>query len=158
MKKTEKIVAAVCVMVFGVLFMLLKNYFIGVSTTILGVTLLVFGVLDIFQQKIVWAVVKIVFAALVIIGGWALLEAVLYLLSTVLFAVGILLLYDFIRYKACGFCVRDVHFWVKVLQAAFCFIIGVLFLFEPSDWVFITSGIFILLEGGVLLFEFIKYE
>ena len=81
MKKTEKIVYASAIMLFGVLFILLKSDLISVLVTILGVAVFVFGIIDIFNQKIVWAVCKLIFGALIIICAWTLLEAVLYLLS-----------------------------------------------------------------------------
>ena len=158
MKKTEKIVAAVCIMVFGVLFMILKSHLIGIFMTVLGIGLLVFGVIDAFHQKIAWAVIKIVFGALVIICGWTLFEAVLYVLSAALFALGILIFYELIRYQLCGVCLKELRCVIKLIQPALCILIGLLFLFEPLDWVFITSGILITLEGGVFLFDSIKNE
>lgn len=158
MKKTGKLVSAVAIMVFGVLFMILKSHLIGVFMTILGIALFVFGIMDILNQKIAWAVCKIVFGALAIVCGWLLLEAVLYLLSAGLFVVGILVLYDLIRYKLNGISLKDIHCVIKLAEPTLCILIGLIFLFEPLDWVFITSGIFITIEGGVLLFDALKSE
>ncbi len=156
MKKTEKIVCAVSTMVFGVLFILLKSDLIGVLMTILGVALFVFGIMDILNQKIAWAVCKIVFGALVIICGWTLLSAVLYLLAAGLIVLGVLLVYDLLRYKLNGVSFKDIYCLMKLAQPLLCILIGLIFLFEPLDWVFIVSGILIALEGGLLLFDAIK--
>ena len=158
MKKTEKIVIAAAIIVFGILFMILKSNLIGIFMTILGIALFVFGAMDIFKQKVVWAVCKIVFGALAIICGWAMLEAVLYLLSAGLFVLGILILYDLLRYKLNGVVFKDAYCLLKLSQPALCMLIALTFLFEPNDWVFILSGIFMIVEGGLLLFDAIKNE
>ena len=51
MKKTEKLIAALLMMVIGVLFIVMKDKFIGILMTIAGVSLIVLGVVDIVQQN-----------------------------------------------------------------------------------------------------------
>ena len=67
MKKSEKIIAAVLTMVVGVLLILMKDNFIGVLMSVIGLGLIVFGVVDIMQNSIPPAVVKIVGGVLTII-------------------------------------------------------------------------------------------
>ena len=81
MKKSEKIIAAVLTMALGLLFILLKDAFIGVLMTLLGAGLIVLGVVDIVNKLVPPAVVKMVSGTLVILCGWALVEAVLYILA-----------------------------------------------------------------------------
>ena len=113
MKKTEKIVCAGAIMLFGVLFILLKSDLMSVLVTILGMAVFVFGIIDIVNQKIAWAVGKLIFGALIIVCAWTLLEAVLYLLAAGLLVLGILLLYDLIRYKLNGISFRDFYCIIK---------------------------------------------
>ena len=46
MNKTEKIIAAVATMAFGVLLIVLQGKFIGLLMTVAGICLIVWGVLD----------------------------------------------------------------------------------------------------------------
>ncbi len=159
MKKTEKIIASILIMALGVLFILLKDAFISLLMTLLGVGLIVFGIIDIVHKLVPPAVVKIVSGVLVIVCGWALVEAVLYILSGALLVFGILLLYQKVKLRVCG-----VDFLRTVLEYAtpvIAILIGVLLLFHHAafvNFVFIFSGVLLLLEGGVLLFEGLTEE
>lgn len=154
MKKTEKIIAAVLTMVIGVLLIVMKDKFIGVLTTVIGLGLIVFGVVDILNRAIPPAVIKMVGGLLVILCGWLVVEAVLYLLSAITLICGILLLYDKIKGCACG-----EAWWQTALvyaPAALCIAIGLLLLFHKAlnpTFIFISCGIFALIEGGILLFN-----
>lgn len=154
MKKTEKIVAAILTMLIGVLLIVMKDNFIGILMTVAGVCLIVLGVVDIFARAIPPAVVKLVSALLIIICGWALVEAVLYIVAAALLIFGILLLYDKIKNK------RACDTWIlRVLEYALPVVmitIGILLLFCQSaavNFIFIVSGILTVIGGGVLLFS-----
>ncbi len=158
MKKIEKIIAAALTMAFGILFMLLKSNLIGVLMTILGTALIVFGVIDLLNKTVPLAIFKIFFGALIIVLGWVLFTAVLYVLAVGLLIVGIIVLYDLLRYKRSSFSLKDTDSLIRLAEPLLCIIIGLVLLFKPLDWVFITAGVFIFLEGSVLLFNAIKNE
>ena len=154
MKKSEKIISAVLMMVLGIMFIILKDKFIGLLMTVAGISLIVLGVVDIVENSIPPAVIKIVSGILVILCGWVVVEAVLYILAGVLLAFGILLLYDEIKNQTgCD------TLWQTLLQYAvpvICIAIGVVLLFhrgEMMDIVLIISGCLIFVEGGILLFN-----
>ena len=81
MKKSEKIISAVLTMVLGVLFIVLKMDFVGLLMTLLGAGLIVFGIVDLIEKLVPPAVVKMVSGVIVIVCGWVLVEAVLYILA-----------------------------------------------------------------------------
>ena len=154
MKKSEKIITAVLTMIFGILLMVMQDKFIGILMTIAGFALIVLGVVDIFQRFIPPAVVKIVSGILIIVCGWVLVEAILYILAALLLIAGILLLYDKIR--------KRVHcdmLWQTILEYALpsvCILIGGLLLFHQAitvEIIFIVAGSLTLIEGGLLLAE-----
>ncbi len=159
MKKTEKIISAFLLMALGITFILLKDNFIGILMTVVGGSLIVFGVVDIVNRAFPFAVIKTVSGILLIVCGWAIVEAVLYILSGVLLIFGILLLYDKIKNQP-----RCSTVWQGILFYAtptVCIIIGTLLLFHRStmvDFIFIVSGILIVAEGGVLLFNAFSEE
>ena len=93
MKKTEKIISALLTIALGVLLIVLKGNVISILMTVLGLGLITFGVFDFFHNLVPPAVIKTVIGAIVILCGWVIVEAVLYVLAAALFIVGILLLY-----------------------------------------------------------------
>lgn len=153
MKKTEKIVAAIVLMALGIMFMILKNNFIGILMTIAGASLIILGIVDIVNRTIPPAVVKIVSGLLVIVCGWAVVEAVLYILSGILLVFGILMLYEKIKKR-----VRCATVWQTVIEyatAVICIAIGILLLFHQTslvNFILLVCGLLTLLEGGVVLF------
>lgn len=154
MKKTEKIIAAGLTMVVGVLLIVMKDNFIGVLMTLIGLGLIVFGVVDIVDGYIPPAVVKMVGGALVIICGWLVVEAVLYILSAITLICGILLLYDKIKNKICGGIWWETGLFYA--PSALCIAIGFLLLFHQSltaTFIFVACGLLSFVEGGILLFN-----
>ena len=152
MKKIEKILAAIATIILGVLLIALRGRVIGIMMTIFGGGLIAFGVLDLWHSLVPPAVLKIVTGVVIILCGWLLVQAVLYIVAALLLAVGILLLYDKLKKKVCY------KAWYLTLMEyatpSLMILIGVLFLFYQTgivDFIFIVSGIFTLLEGGVLL-------
>lgn len=152
MKKTEKMVSALLTIALGVLLIVLKGSVISILMTVLGVGLIAFGLVDLCNRLIPPAVVKIVVGAIVILCGWVIVEAVLYVLAAALLIVGILLLYEKITSK-----IVCPTFWQTVCEYAVpvvFILIGIFLLFNQGntvDWVFILSGSFTIIEGGLLL-------
>lgn len=152
MKKTEKIVSALLTIALGVLLMILKGGVVSILMTVLGVGLIAFGLVDLCNSLIPPAVVKMVVGAIIILCGWVIVEAVLYVLAAALLIVGILLLYEKIKSK-----IVCAAFWQTVCEYAVpvvFILIGIFLLFNKGntvDWVFILSGAFTIIEGGLLL-------
>ncbi len=152
MKKSEQIISSLVLMALGVLFILLRDDFIGILMTVAGGSLIALGIVDLIGASTPQAVIKLVSGLILIIAGWAIVEAVLYLLSGICLIFGVLTLYEKIKDRSrCG------YLWQKALEyatPAICIAIGGLLLFHRGEWVdftLIVSGILIILEGGVLL-------
>lgn len=154
MKKSEKIISALLMMVLGIMFIILKDKFIGLLMTVAGISLIVLGVVDIVENLIPPAVIRIVSGLLVIICGWVVVEAVLYILAGVLLVVGILLLYDEIKNgERCDSLLQKL---LKYAVPIICIAIGILLLFhrgEMLEIVLIVSGCLTFIEGGIVLFN-----
>ena len=154
LKKSEKIIGAVLVMVLGVLLIILQNRFIGILMTVLGVSLIILGLVDIINGCIPPAIVKIVAGGLVIVCGWLAVRAVLYIVSALLLILGILLLYAKIKSGAKN--TRLPFLICEYAKSGICIGIGILFLFHQGTvvgLVFNTGGVLALVEGGVLLVD-----
>lgn len=159
MKKTEKLIASLLTVVFGILLIVLKGSIISILMTVLGVGLIVLGIMDLQSKLMPSAVIKLVFGFVVVICGWVIVSAVLYILAALLLVTGILLLYEKIKNRF--LCTT---LWQTVCEYAVpvvLLIIGALLLFNQGgtvDWVFIVSGIFTVIQGGLLLVNVISND
>lgn len=152
MKRTEKIVVASLIIALGVLLVILRGEIVSILMTVLGLALIAFGILDLCNRAVPPAVVKLVMGVVIILCGWLIVEAVLYVLSALLLIVGILLLYEKIKFRAR--CINLFHALCVYAIPALCLVIGVLLLFNQGNtaqWVFVISGVFTVVEGGFLL-------
>ena len=152
MKKTEKIAVAIATMVVGVLLVAMRDSFIGIVMSVAGIALLALGIFDFFNRLIPPGVIKCVTGILIIICGWLLVEAVLYIVSALLLIGGILLLYD--KLKKGTRCEGMALAILEYVTPAICIVMGLLFLFHqllPLTVVFVVGGMITLAEGGFLL-------
>ncbi len=153
MKKSEKIISALLLMAFGVMFIVLEDSFIGILMTVAGVGFIVVGVGDIINRCLPLAIVKGIAGLLLIICGWAIVEAVLYIFSGILLVIGALLFYAKLKKGE-----RYPSHWRTAISYAtptVCAVVGILLLFHNSaivSFVFIVSGVLTVAEGGILLF------
>ena len=151
MKKSEKIISAIFTIAIGVLLMIMKGEMISIFMTILGVSLIVLGLIDLLDRNFPIAVVKIVVGSVVIFFGWTIVSAVVYILASLVLIVGILALYDCIRFRLR--CVRGMEVLKILAMPVVCILIGLVLFFNKWDWVFVVAGLFTILEGGLLLLE-----
>jgi hypothetical protein len=152
MKKSEKIVLALLTVGMGVLLIALRGRFISILMTVLGLGLIAFAVLDFVNKVIPTAVVKLVAGIVVIVCGWAIVGAVLYIVAGLLLIAGILLLYEKFRKRA--YCDNWYQTVVQYAVPALFIVIGILFLFHQGNtvsWIFIVGGCLTIVEGGLLL-------
>lgn len=152
MKKTEKMISAALTIALGILLIVLQGKIISILMTVLGVGLIAFGLLDLFNRLIPPAVIKLVAGGVIILCGWVIVEAVLYVVAAILLVAGILFLYEKIKSKPR--CHSLFYTLCEYAAPVLCIVIGALLLFNQGNtvnWVFIVSGIFTVIEGGLLL-------
>lgn len=159
MTKTQKILSAILTMALGVMLIVLQGEVISIAMTVLGVGCIVLGIMDLAQKRVPPAVVHLVLGVIIIVCGWAIVGAVLYLLAGVLLVAGILLVYEKLKLRVrCSTWHQALcEYAVPVL----CIVIGILLLFNQGNtvnWVFIVCGIITLIEGGLLLVEALQTE
>ena len=93
MNKSEKIITAIFTIAIGVLLIIMKGEMISVFMTILGVSLIIFGIIDLLRKNIPFAVVKIVVGSVVILFGWTIVSAVVYIIANIVLIIGVFALY-----------------------------------------------------------------
>ena len=152
MKKSEKIIAALATIAIGILVIILRGGLIKIVTSVLGVGLIVYGILDLIHHKVPPAIVKLVAGVIVLVCGLAVVEIVLYLIAAFLLIVGILSFYD--KYKEKRGCKNWKEALYVYTMPALCLIMGILLLFNQGatvDWIFVVCGILSVIEGGMWL-------
>ena len=153
MKKSEKIITALVVMLLGILLLVMKDNFIGIIMTLAGVCFIVLGIVDILAQSVATASLKIVCGIFVAVSGWLLVQAVLYIVAAVLLGLGVILLYQLLKNMGWGY-----DWWCVVCEyaiPALCILIGGLLLFHKNGGtaILIVCGILAVLMGAVILFN-----
>lgn len=149
MNKSEKVISSVFTIALGVLLIVMKDEMLSVFMTILGVALIVIGFIELLQKNVPPAVFKIVFGGLIILFGWTIVTAVVYITAALVLIVGILALYDCLRYKLK--CAQGLELIRALAMPAVCILIGVILFFNKWEWIFVLAGILTVLEGGLIL-------
>ncbi len=159
MTKTEKLIIALGVMALGVLFILLQDKFIGILMTVAGGALIALGVVDAWNRRVAQSVIKLVSGVVLVVCGWVLVEAVLYILAGVLLIFGILAIYDKIK-RGHG-CESAWQTFLSYAVFAVVITIGGLLLFQGLIEVgiaLIISGVLMIIAGALILVEALLAE
>ena len=149
---SDKLIEGALTILLGILFLILQGEVIKVAMTILGVVLIVMAVLDLLDHQTFPAIVKAVFGVVVLIFGWALTTAALYILAAVLLIWGIYELYAKLKIHLKG---NSVGLTVTLYIAPILnIVLGLLLLFNQSGtvaWIFIVVGVLLIIDGVMLL-------
>ena len=143
MKKSERLITALITIALGVLLIVLRGDLISILMTVVGLGLIALGVMDLIDNRIPPAVVKLVGGVVVIVCGWVIVEAVLYLVAGALLIAGILLLYE--KIKSRSRCDTLFYTLCEYAVPVVFLVIGTLLMFNQGNtvnWVFIFGGIF----------------
>ena len=157
MKKTDKLVSSLITILLGVLFVVLKGSVISIAMTILGIVLIVLGIIDIVNNITNLGIIKLIVGICIVIFGWVLLSAVLYIIAALLLIYGVLEVYNLLNSNIKGASTLDtiVIYLVPVVKI----IAAVCLLFNQGgtiSWVFVVVGIFLIIEGILLLINLSK--
>ena len=142
---------AVALIVIGVLFVIFKSEIISIAMSLIGMTLILLGVVDILRKATMSGVVKIVLGALVLLAGWLFVALALYILGACLLIGGIGELSQLLRVKVKKLTVPHAMRFVK---PAIYIIVAICLFFNQGgalSWVFTVSGIFFILDGVIAL-------
>ena len=152
MNKFQKLIPALFDIVLGILFIVLKGEVISIGMTVAGAVLVVLAVLSLIKKRIPACVVYAVLAALVFVAGWLFVKIALYILAAILLIHGVMQLLTLITSKR----KRSIGMTILLLiTPIFNVVAGICLLFNQGGtiaWVFIVTGIFLIVEGVLALF------
>lgn len=148
----DKLIEGALTILLGILFLILQGDVITIAMTVLGVVLIVMAVLDVLDHRTLSAIVKAVFGVVVLIFGWALTAAALYILAALLLIWGIWELYSKLHIHLKG---NTPGLTVMLYIAPILnILLGLLLLFNQGatvSWIFIVVGVMLIVDGVMLL-------
>ena len=145
----NEILTAVALILIGLMFMIYKGGIISIAMSLIGVTLIVLGVLDIIRKLVVSGVIKIVFALLVFAAGWLFVTLALYILGAFLLIAGISELYKLSKVKIKKYTLPVI---MHIVQPIIYILVAITLFFNQGgalSWVFTVSGLFLMIDGAV---------
>lgn len=153
MKKIRgnEIFMAVALVVIGALFMIYKSEVISIAMSLIGVTLLVLGVVDVVKKLVMSGVIKLVFGVLVLSAGWLFISLALYILGACLLVAGIGQLYQLSKIKVKKI---TLPYAMHFAQPIIYILIAICLFFNQGgalSWVFTVSGLFLIIDGIIAL-------
>lgn len=145
--KSNELLTAIALILIGGLFIIYKGEVISIAMSLIGITLVVLGIIDILRARVVSGVVKLVFAALVVLAGWLFVTLALYVLGAFLLIAGITQLIAISKLKIKKLTLPAV---MHIAQPVIYILVAICLFFNQGgaiSWVFILSGVFLILDG-----------
>ena len=145
--KSNELLTAIALILIGGLFIIYKGEVISIAMSLIGITLVVLGIIDILRARVFSGVVKLVFAALVVLAGWLFVTLALYVLGAFLLIAGITQLIALSKLKIKKMTLPTV---MHIAQPIIYILVAICLFFNQGgaiSWVFILSGVFLILDG-----------
>lgn len=145
--KSNELLTAIALILIGGLFIIYKGEVISIAMSLIGITLVVLGIIDILRARVFSGVVKLVFAALVVLAGWLFVTLALYVLGAFLLIAGITQLIAISKLKIKKLTLPAV---MHIAQPIIYILVAICLFFNQGgaiSWVFILSGVFLILDG-----------
>ena len=147
MKVSSKIYSAIISIAVGLMFIILKDDIIGIALTLVGIGAVIMAIVDFVNRQIQSGVIKAIIGVAVLVLGWVFVDIAIYIIAGALIALGISQIITAVRLSGFGNILEKVFMFIKpvaTLAAGLC-----LFFNKGGtmDWIFILSGVLILVEG-----------
>ena len=145
--KSNDLLTAAALILIGLLFIIYKGGIISLAMSLIGITLIVLGIIDIIKKRAVSGVIKLVFAALVMLAGWLFITLALYVLGAFLLVAGVSQLVALSKVKLKKLTLPVA---MRYAQPIIYILIAICLFFNQGgaiSWVFTVSGIFLIIDG-----------
>ena len=146
---SNEFLTAAALIIIGLMFLIFKGGVISIVMSLIGATLIVLGILDVIKKRVTSGVIKLVFAALVMLAGWLFITLALYVLGAFLLIAGVTQLASASKIK---FKKLTLGVTLRFAQPVIYILVAICLFFNQGgaiDWVFTVSGIFLLIDGAI---------
>lgn len=147
MKVSSKIYSAIISIAVGLMFIILKDDIIGIALTLVGIGAVIMAIVDFVNRQIQSGVIKAIIGVAVLVLGWVFVDIAIYIIAGALIALGISQIITAVRLSAFGNILQKVFMFIKPVATL---VAGLCLFFNKGgtmDWIFILSGVLILVEG-----------
>ena len=145
--KSNEFLTSVALIVIGLLFLIYKGGIISIAMSVIGVTLIALGIIDIIRNRVTVGIIKLVLAALVMLAGWLFIKLALYLLGAILLIVGVTELRSVLSVKYKKLTLPVI---LHIAQPVIYILVAICLFFNQGgaiSWVFTLSGLFLIIDG-----------
>ena len=149
--RTNRLLSSLLTIVIGIMFIILKSEVISIAMTVIGVSLILAGIIDLTKKKTTNAIIELIFGLMVIIFGWTLLNAALIILAVLILIYGIFQLFEVSKRKRKSF----IHYLEPILSI----VVAICLLFNKGgtiNIIFTISGVILIIEGILSLVDYFR--
>lgn len=148
MERKENIVSSVIFIVLGLMLIIMKGDVISLAITLLGLAVLISAVVDFIDKLTNMGIVKAVVGVCILVFGWVFVNLALYLLAAAIIIMGLLRITNTHKLIPVNLTLKEKIFvYAKPVAMVLA---GVCLLFNQGGtiaWIFVLSGILLVLEG-----------
>ena len=157
MERKENIVSSVIFIVLGLMLIIMKGDVISLAITLLGLAVLISAVVDFIDKLTNMGIVKAVVGVCILVFGWVFVNLALYLLAAAIIIMGLLRITNTHKLIPVNLTLKEKIFvYAKPVAMVLA---GVSLLFNQGGtiaWIFVLSGILLMLEGVLELADTFK--
>ena len=148
MNQRSSAVSAVATILLGALFIIKRGGVIGLAITVLGVSVLVFALLDLIAKLTNAAIVKGVVGLCILVFGWIFVDLAIYILAAGIILTGLLQISSIKQYSPVNLDTNEKLFIyarpVMMVVAGACLLLNKN---GTIDWVFVLVGALLVIQG-----------
>ncbi len=148
MNQRSSAVSAVATILLGALFIIKRGGVIGLAITVLGVSVLVFALLDFLAKLTNAAIVKGVVGLCILVFGWIFVDLAIYILAAGIILTGLLQISSIKQYSPVNLDTNEKLFIyarpVMMVVAGACLLLNKN---GTIDWVFVLVGALLVIQG-----------
>lgn len=148
MNQRSSAVSAVATILLGALFIIKRGGVIGLAITVLGVSVLVFALLDFLAKFTNAAIVKGVVGLCILVFGWIFVDLAIYILAAGIILTGLLQISSIKQYSPVNLDTNEKLFIyarpVMMVVAGACLLLNKN---GTIDWVFVLVGALLVIQG-----------
>lgn len=159
MNKKESMITSLISIVLGLLLIIMKGEVISLALTILGVAVLVSAIVDFANKWTNTGIVKAVIGVCILVFGWVFINLALYVLAAAIIIMGLLQISNNYKYAPVEITLKGKIFLYA--KPALTVLAGGCLLFNQGgtiNWIFIVTGILLIVEGVLELAGAFKSE
>lgn len=148
MNQRSSAVSAVATILLGALFIIKRGGVIGLAITVLGVSVLVFALLDFLAKLTNAAIVKGVVGLCILVFGWIFVDLAIYILAAGIILTGLLQISSIKQYSPVNLDTSEKLFIYA--RPAMMVVAGACLLLNKNgtiDWVFVLVGALLVIQG-----------